>query len=152
MVTAAVVRAPEGGVFEEVGEQPGKTSKPVRNKNQQTNRISFSDACANDSIRGKARKLALAKPIFPEYRNYQATARFRLEEIAMKFLLLLIGWCLLLAVSWPLALLVLVLAPLVWLVSLPFRLLGICIAAVFALVRALLFLPARLLGYRPRAC
>jgi len=55
-------------------------------------------------------------------------------------------WCLLLAVCWPLALLALVLAPLVWLVALPFRLLGVCVAATFALVRALLFLPARLLG------
>ena len=54
-------------------------------------------------------------------------------------------WCLLLAVCWPLALLALVLAPLVWLVALPFRLLGVCVAATFALVRALLFLPARLL-------
>jgi len=55
-------------------------------------------------------------------------------------------WCLLLAVCWPLALLALVLAPFVWLVALPFRLVGVCLAATFALVRALLFLPARLLG------
>ncbi|HTT55478.1 MAG TPA: hypothetical protein VMF63_00085 [Opitutaceae bacterium] len=55
-------------------------------------------------------------------------------------------WCLLLAVCWPLALLALVLAPFVWLVALPFRLVGVCVAATFALVRALLFLPARLLG------
>ena len=52
-------------------------------------------------------------------------------------------------VSWPLALLVLLLAPLVWLLSLPFRLLGLVVGAVFALLRALLFLPARLLGGRP---
>ncbi len=57
-------------------------------------------------------------------------------------------WCLLLAVCWPLALLALVLAPFVWLVALPFRLLGVCVAAIFALVKALLFLPARLLGAR----
>ena len=69
----------------------------------------------------------------------------------MNILLLLIGWCLLLVLCWPLALVVLVLAPLVWLLSLPFRLLGICIGATFALVRALLFLPARLLGHRARA-
>jgi len=49
-------------------------------------------------------------------------------------------------VCWPLALLALVLAPFVWLVALPFRLVGVCLAATFALVRALLFLPARLLG------
>ena len=55
-------------------------------------------------------------------------------------------WCLLLAVCWPLALLALVLAPFVWLVALPFRLVGVCVAATLALVKALLFLPARLLG------
>jgi hypothetical protein len=69
----------------------------------------------------------------------------------MNILLLLVGWCLLLVLCWPLALLVLVLAPLVWVVSLPFRLLGICVGATFALVRAILFLPARLLGHRARA-
>jgi uncharacterized membrane protein YgaE (UPF0421/DUF939 family) len=66
----------------------------------------------------------------------------------MNALLLLVGWCLLLALSWPLALLVLLLAPLVWLLSLPFRLLGVVVGSVFALVRALLMLPARLLGHR----
>jgi len=45
-------------------------------------------------------------------------------------------------------LLVLVLAPLVWLLALPFRLLGVCIEGTFALIRAILFLPARLLGVR----
>ncbi|MDM4766187.1 hypothetical protein [Pelomonas sp. SE-A7] len=55
-------------------------------------------------------------------------------------------WCLLFVVCWPLALLALVLWPLVWLVSLPFRLVGIGLEAVFALLKALLFLPARLLG------
>ena len=69
----------------------------------------------------------------------------------MNVLLLLVGWCLLLVLCWPLALVVLVLAPLVWLLSLPFRLLGICVGATFALVRAILFLPARLLGHRARA-
>ena len=66
----------------------------------------------------------------------------------MKLLLLLVAWCLLLVLAWPIAWLVLVLAPLVWLLSLPFRLLGLCVNATFALVKALLFLPARLLGYR----
>lgn len=66
----------------------------------------------------------------------------------MKTLLLLVGWCLLFVLSWPLALAALVLFPLVWLIALPFRLLGIAIEAVFALIRALLFLPARLLGHR----
>ena len=62
----------------------------------------------------------------------------------MKVIGVFIMWCLLLAVCWPLALLALLLAPLVWIVALPFRLLGVCVAATFALVRALLFLPARL--------
>jgi hypothetical protein len=57
-------------------------------------------------------------------------------------------WCLLLVFCWPLALLALVLWPLVWLLSIPFRLVGITFEAVFALLRALLFLPARVLGYR----
>jgi len=66
----------------------------------------------------------------------------------MKLLLLLIGWSILLVLCWPLAVLVLVLFPFVWLLLLPFRLIGITVGAVFALIRALLFLPARLLGYR----
>jgi hypothetical protein len=66
----------------------------------------------------------------------------------MSTLLGLIGWCLLFVLCWPLALVVLVLWPVVWLLSLPFRLIGITFDAVFALLRTLLFLPARLLGYR----
>ena len=69
----------------------------------------------------------------------------------MKVMILFIGWCILFVLSWPVALLALVLAPLVWLVSLPLRLIGISVRALFALVRALLFLPARLLGHRPRS-
>lgn len=56
-------------------------------------------------------------------------------------------WCLLLVLCWPLALLALVLAPLVWLIALPFRLLGVCLTATFAFIKALLFLPAHLLGH-----
>lgn len=66
----------------------------------------------------------------------------------MKTIGVFLLWCLLLAICWPLALLALVLIPLVWLVALPFRLVGVCVAAVFAFVKALLFLPARLLGGR----
>jgi hypothetical protein len=66
----------------------------------------------------------------------------------MKTIGIFLLWCLLLAVSWPLALLALVLAPLVWLIALPFRLVGICFTALFAFVKAVLFLPARLLGGR----
>ena len=59
-------------------------------------------------------------------------------------------WLLLLIVCWPLALLALVLWPIVWLVSLPFRLVGITLEALFALLRAILLLPARVLGYKPK--
>jgi len=59
----------------------------------------------------------------------------------MKFLL----WLLLLVVCWPLALLALVLYPVVWLVTLPFRLIGIGVEAVFALLKSILMLPARVL-------
>jgi hypothetical protein len=69
----------------------------------------------------------------------------------MKFLLLLVAWCILLVLAWPVALLVLVLWPVLWLLTLPFRLIGITFEALFALLKTLLFLPARLLGHRPRA-
>jgi hypothetical protein len=55
-------------------------------------------------------------------------------------------WCLLFVVCWPLALLALVMWPLVWLLTLPFRLLGIAVDGAFALLRALVMLPARVLG------
>ena len=61
-----------------------------------------------------------------------------------------VGWLLLLVLCWPLALLALVLWPLAWLISLPFRLIGMTCEALFALLRAALFLPARVLGYRGR--
>jgi hypothetical protein len=57
-------------------------------------------------------------------------------------------WLILLVLCWPLALLALVLWPIVWLLVLPFRLLGIAVEGVFALLRALLFLPARVIGGR----
>ena len=68
----------------------------------------------------------------------------------MRVLILFVGFCLLFVLCWPLALLALVLLPVVWLISLPLRLAGIVIEAGFALVRALLFLPARILGWRGR--
>ena len=54
-------------------------------------------------------------------------------------------WCLLFVVCWPLALLALVLYPVVWLILLPFRLLGIAVDSVFQLLRSLLSLPGRML-------
>ncbi len=68
----------------------------------------------------------------------------------MRTLLALLGWLLLFVLCWPLALLALLLWPLLWLVSLPLRLVGITLDALFALLRAILFLPARILGHTRR--
>lgn len=57
-------------------------------------------------------------------------------------------WCCLLVLCWPLALLAAVLLPLVWLLAIPFRILGAVVAGLLAFVRALFLLPARLLGGR----
>jgi len=65
----------------------------------------------------------------------------------MKLLIFFVGWCILFVLCWPLALLALVLFPFVWLLSLPLRLVGITVGALFAFLRALLFLPARLLSF-----
>jgi hypothetical protein len=66
----------------------------------------------------------------------------------MKALIALVAWCILFVLCWPLALLALVLWPVVWLLALPFRLVGITFSALFAFLQAILFLPARLLGWR----
>lgn len=60
----------------------------------------------------------------------------------------LLLWLLLLVVCWPLALAALVLYPVVWLLLLPFRLVGVVFEGMFALLRALILLPARALGAR----
>ena len=65
----------------------------------------------------------------------------------VKFLL----WLILFVLCWPLALLALVLYPIVWLLLLPFRLVGIAVGGVFDLLRAILTLPARMLGAGSRA-
>jgi hypothetical protein len=54
-------------------------------------------------------------------------------------------WCILLVVCWPIALLALVLYPIVWLLLLPFRIMGIAVHGVFDILRAILFLPVRIL-------
>ncbi len=58
-------------------------------------------------------------------------------------MLIFLLWCLLFVFSWPLALAALVLYPIVWLILLPFRLLGIAVHGVLALVAAVIFLPVR---------
>jgi len=64
----------------------------------------------------------------------------------LKFLL----WCILLVLCWPLALLALIAYPLVWIILLPFRLVGIAVGGVLALVRGIFMLPVRVLS-GPRA-
>jgi hypothetical protein len=66
------------------------------------------------------------------------------EAIMTKFLL----WCILLVLSWPLALLALLLYPFIWMLLLPFRLVGLTVNGLLALLRALFLLPTRLLGAR----
>jgi hypothetical protein len=56
----------------------------------------------------------------------------------MKVVILFVAWCLLLVLCWPLALAALVLAPVVWLISIPFRLVGLLVEAMFSLLRGLL--------------
>ena len=60
----------------------------------------------------------------------------------IKFLL----WCVLLVICWPLALLALLVYPLVWLLLLPFRVVGIAVGGVLGLLRGIVMLPARVLG------
>lgn len=62
-----------------------------------------------------------------------------------------LAWLVLLIFCWPLALLALILYPIVWLLSIPFRLLGIAVDSVFDFLKALLFLPARILRGPARA-
>jgi hypothetical protein len=74
--------------------------------------------------------------------------REELGGSSVKALLLFVAWCILFVLCWPLALVALMLFPLVWLLSLPLRLVGLTVGAVFALLKAVLFLPARMLGHR----
>lgn len=59
-------------------------------------------------------------------------------------------WCILLILCWPLAVVAVVLYPIVWLLLLPFRLVGVAVDGVFELLKAILYLPARVLGGGPR--
>lgn len=69
----------------------------------------------------------------------------------MKILLILLLWSILLVLCWPIALLALILWPVVWLLSIPFRIIAMAAEAFLALVKSVLFLPARVLGYRGKA-
>ena len=64
----------------------------------------------------------------------------------MGFITSVLLWCVLLVFAWPVAILLLVLLPFVWLLSIPFRILGFAVGGILSFVKALFFLPARLLG------
>lgn len=67
----------------------------------------------------------------------------------MKFCIAVLLWCVLLVICWPIALVALVLIPFVWVLSIPFRFLFVVVEALFSFVKAVLFLPSRILGGRP---
>lgn len=67
---------------------------------------------------------------------------------SMGFLILLVAWFVLFMIAWPVALVLVVLLPFFWLLSIPFRIVGMVVEAMLALIRAILFLPARILGFR----
>lgn len=69
----------------------------------------------------------------------------------MKALILFVGWAILFVLCWPVALLALILFPIVWFFSLPLRLIGISVEAIFTLIKSLLLLPARVLGWKRNA-
>jgi len=66
----------------------------------------------------------------------------------MKLVIALLLWAILVVLFWPLALLLAVFLPLLWGLSIPFRVVGVVLHSVLALLKAVLLLPARLLGYR----
>ena len=66
----------------------------------------------------------------------------------MGFLFIVVIFAILFAVSWPIALFLMLLVPFLWLLSIPFRIVGIVLEALLALIRQLLLIPARILGHR----
>ena len=66
----------------------------------------------------------------------------------MGFLLIIVAFAILFAISWPIALFLMLLVPFLWLLSIPFRIVGMLLEAVLALIRQILLIPARILGFR----
>jgi hypothetical protein len=64
------------------------------------------------------------------------------------FLLIIVAFAVLFAISWPIALFLMFLVPFLWLLSIPFRIVGVVLEALIALIRQILLIPARILGYR----
>ena len=87
--------------------------------------------------------LVVTRDACPRMESEPAFLTFVLSSV-LKFLL----WCILLVVSWPLALLVLVLYPLVWVLLIPFRIVGIAVEGVLGVLRGVVMLPARLVSGR----
>jgi hypothetical protein len=69
----------------------------------------------------------------------------------MKTLLLIVAWCLLFVLCWPLALAAIILLPFLWLLSLPFRIVAVVVEALLTFLKAVLLLPARILRGGPTA-
>jgi hypothetical protein len=69
----------------------------------------------------------------------------------MKTLLLIVAWCLLFVLCWPLALVAIILLPFLWLLSLPFRIVAVVVEALLSFLKAVLLLPARILRGGPTA-
>ena len=70
--------------------------------------------------------------------------------VIMNKLMAFLVWCLLLVVCWPVALLALILYPFVWLLLIPFRIMGIAVEGVLAFIKAIMFFPARVLGHKSK--
>ena len=68
----------------------------------------------------------------------------------MKVLVILLLWAILLVFCWPAALLILLLWPIIWLLSIPFRIVGMAAEALLAFIKSILFLPAKILGYHEK--
>jgi len=66
----------------------------------------------------------------------------------MAFLFIIIAFAILFAISWPIALFLMFLVPFLWLLSIPFRIVGVLLEALIALIRQILLIPARILGFR----
>jgi hypothetical protein len=83
-----------------------------------------------------------------EYHYRDGACRGASVSVTLMRMAAVLLWLVLLVLCWPLALAALVLWPIIWLLTLPFRMLGIAVEGVFALLRAILFLPARVLRGR----
>ena len=122
----------------------GATPPGTKRRGAASNVFMIQDTWQVARVAGPERNRSVASG----FQGYANVAPRKSGETPVKAFLAIVGWCLLLVLCWPLAVLVIVLWPLLWLLSLPFRVVGITFDAMFALLRALLFLPARLFGYR----